>query len=111
MTRLDNVLKAYKAGVLPIKWAELEFALTITPENVDAVMAQLPPEIVEGLGRWELDQPGIVIGSNLTAAGKERMETQLAAAIPALRGWFERQRERTDSDNATSPAANEAVNR
>ena len=88
MSHLETVLKAYRAGMFPRQWAELEFAVLITPENVGNVMSQLPSEIVEGLSQWNLEEPGLILGGAMTEAERQRLSSQLLVALPALRTWF-----------------------
>jgi hypothetical protein len=90
MTRWENILRAYRAGALTLKGAEVEIAAEITPENVDQVMAQLPPEIIGELSRWAGGDPGLVIANNLSSDGAKRLRAKLDQAQPVLRAWFER---------------------
>src|SRR5262249_6275947 len=90
MTRFETLLIVHSKGILSPHWMELEFAETITPENVDELMPRLPPDVREGLRRWDLSEPGMVIGAEMSEAERQRIEAQLAIAVPAIRDWFAR---------------------
>jgi hypothetical protein len=102
MSRLEQVLKAYRAGMVPRHWAELEFAVLIAPENIDNVMSQLPAEIVEGLSQWNLEDPGLILGSGMAEAERQRLSSQLLVALPALRTWFAKHNGPTSPDPGAS---------
>jgi hypothetical protein len=90
MTRVETILMLYRKGSISLSTAEAEIACEVTPENVDAIMTQLTPEILESMRRWNLDQVGFIYGSNMTDAEVQRRQALLEVAMPALRSWFER---------------------
>ena len=88
MNRFENILKAYRAGALNQMSAEFEVACEITPENIATIMAQLPPELIEGLSRWKFEEPYLIVGSNLSPATEKTCREKLDVARPAMRDWF-----------------------
>ena len=74
MTRQEKVLLAYNSGALSVSTAQFEVALAITKENVDAVMAALPHEIVTGLRGWTTDEPSAMVGDNLSPDAEREIQ-------------------------------------
>jgi len=91
--RIDDLVALYKKGV--ITQGELVFALgeSVTPENVSAVMSQVPREFLPDIREWAFTAPlagGVVICSNLSEQREREIRERVRQAIPALREWFNR---------------------
>lgn len=109
MSRFENILKASRAGALNQMSAEFEVACEITPESIATIMAQLPPELLEGLSRWKFEEPYLIVGSNMSPATEKTCREKLDGARPALRDWFARNQSRLNGCAEATSAKREVI--
>jgi len=110
MTVIEKILADYESGTITKRERVVALARLISPETVEATLAELPPDVLQELLQWARAAPlegGVVIGGELSGAAAGKMAGDLNIAIRALRLW-EAKREGEPKQTVPAPGTTNA---
>jgi hypothetical protein len=99
MTAVDTILGYLRNGGATRRESVAALARLITAENVAAIMAALPEDVVTDVERWACTVPvkgGVVVGANLSSAEAQRIAENHELAVRAVREWAARRGSRAN---------------